>query len=92
MAVDVVFFDTPEEYEEMNEKARDMRLICKGERLPTLSDVQALIRQLNDWGDIYRTSETMKVTAFPSQIKPGHKEGLVEHLDAQIKANSSITH
>ncbi|HHF7374649.1 hypothetical protein [Legionella bozemanae] len=91
VAVDVVFFDTPEEYEEMNEKARDMRLICKGERLPTLSDVQALIKQLNDWGDIYRTSETMKVTAFPSQIKPGHKEGLVEHLDAQIKANSSIT-
>ncbi|MCE0721680.1 MULTISPECIES: hypothetical protein [Legionella] len=90
VALDIVFFDTPEEYEEMNEKARDMGLIGKDERLPTFSDAQKLVGQLKDWGDTYGTSDTMKFTAFPKKIKPGDKATLVEFLDEQIKSNPSV--
>ncbi|AWN75587.1 hypothetical protein LEAN103870_06190 [Legionella anisa] len=91
VALDIVFYESQEEYEEMNEKARDMGLIQKGERLPTFSDAEELVEQLDEWGDTYGSSETMKVTAFPKQIKPGDKRSLVEFLDEQIKSNPSIT-
>ncbi|KTD40195.1 hypothetical protein [Legionella parisiensis] len=90
VSLDIVFYESPEEYEEMNAKAKDMGLIRKNERLPTLADAQVLIGQLNEWGNMYGATETIKVTSFPSRIKPGDKEALVKYLEGQIKSNPSI--
>ncbi|KTC82638.1 hypothetical protein [Legionella cherrii] len=91
-ALDIVFADTPEEFEEMNEKAVDMGLMPKGFRLPTIEDACAVMRsnQLGVWEGIYGTTETMKVASLPSHIKPGDTPALLEFMEEQLKSNPSV--
>lgn len=92
VAMDIVYSDTPEEYEEMNEKAVDMGIIQKGERLLTLPDACAVMYsgQLDEWEEQFITVDTTKVASIPKQIKQGDTPALLEYMEDQLKSNPSV--
>lgn len=92
IAMDIVFYGDDYEYQEMNEKAADMGITKKGERLLDLRDACAVMYsgQLDTWNAQFVTQETTKVVAVPKKIKPGDTSALLEYFDSLLKANHSV--
>lgn len=92
VSMDIVFYRDESEYEDMNEKAADMGVSKKGERLLDLRDACAVMYsgQLDTWEAQFVTQETTKVVSVPKTIKPGDTRALLEYFDSLLKANPSI--
>lgn len=93
-ALEAVFYGGPghfEDFEMMNEKARDMRLMNKDERLITLEDVPGVIRELDKLNELYDTTETQRITSVPKNIGLGDKNTLTEFMIEKLKAGKTLT-
>ena len=85
--------DNEEQYQSMNKKAHEMKLIAPEERLLTMSDVEAVMATsaLDDLDKRFNCSKITAIQSVPSTIKMGKTQKLVECMLEKIKANGSLT-
>lgn len=91
-AIEIVIAESPDDLKSMNSNAQQMRLINSNERLITIDDAKVLLRsgKLDELNELYKTSETQRISSVPKNIAIGDQAALVAFVTTQLKANPQI--